>query len=468
MTDAGPPVLSLGEAPKNLRAQGGGGPSTWLALCLLALQAATLAALFLPRQGGAPALPAAPPGAGAGRSGEDLRAVALKLEERSLPAEAARAWEQAVAAEASPPADRAQVLYRIGKLHADAGDFERAAGALVRAELAAPADADLKAKIGQRLVECLRRLGRYGEVGRELSRRVEVGGDKTGKGKIVATYAGEELTEADVDRALERRVDQMLALQAGLAPAGPERAAQRQALLERFAEPETRNRFLQDLLQTELLCRRARELKLDQDDEFREASRSLEEKLLADRLVAKELEKLQPTDVDLEAHYKSNASDFALPETARVLWLPLVSGEEAGAVLERLKTADDFRAEAGRRAGTAEGAATGAATQPVPEEITRGRPSTKLHASADALFALAAGEWTKAAVGPANARCLGLVEEKTPARTPPFAEVRERVFRHYAERKGRELMGALVQDLMGRYDVRIQAPEKAPAGGSGK
>ena len=35
----------------------------------------------------------------------------------------------------------------------------------------------LRAKVGAKIVECLRRLGNYGEVGRELSRQVEVGLD---------------------------------------------------------------------------------------------------------------------------------------------------------------------------------------------------------------------------------------------------------------------------------------------------
>lgn len=60
---------------------------------------------------------------------------------------------------------------------------------------------------------CLRRLGLYGEVGRELSRRVESGAEGVKKGNVLATLAGEELTEADLDRMIQRRVEQILSLQ---------------------------------------------------------------------------------------------------------------------------------------------------------------------------------------------------------------------------------------------------------------
>ena len=108
-----------------------------------------------------------------------------QLEDKSLDAEAARAWEAYLAADPQC-AERAEICYRIGRLHMQAEQFGPAAAALVRAEQAAGDDKDLKAKIGPRIVECLNRLGRYGEVGRELSRRVEAGartrrGEKPGQ-----------------------------------------------------------------------------------------------------------------------------------------------------------------------------------------------------------------------------------------------------------------------------------------------
>jgi hypothetical protein len=98
-------------------------------------------------------------------------------------------------------------------LFLQAEQFDRAAAALLRCEQAAEDDPALRKKVGPELVTCLRRLGLYGEVGRELSRRVEAGAEDVQQGKVLATLGGEPLTEADLDRLIERRVDQMLAMQ---------------------------------------------------------------------------------------------------------------------------------------------------------------------------------------------------------------------------------------------------------------
>ena len=50
----------------------------------------------------------------------------------------------------------------------------------------------LRVRAGERIVHCLRQLGMYGEVGRELARQVEVGGEKTEQEpEPVAAAAGE-------------------------------------------------------------------------------------------------------------------------------------------------------------------------------------------------------------------------------------------------------------------------------------
>ena len=229
------PNLELGIPPGKLARLAGGVGRQWFVF-LAILQVLTLACVLavLPRRGGK-----STPAAVAGSSGEDLRAVAIELEEKSLPGEAARVWEKYLAA-APDEQDRAEILYRIGKLHLQAEEFAPAATALVRAEQSAGKETDLRGKIGPLMIECLRRLGLYGEVGRELSRRVEAGAEQVGKGKVLATVAGEEIGEADLDRLLERRVDQMLALQG----AGGD-AATRQALLKQLGQPQMRQRLLQ-------------------------------------------------------------------------------------------------------------------------------------------------------------------------------------------------------------------------------
>jgi peptidyl-prolyl cis-trans isomerase C len=453
MTEPDRPNLTLGQPPGSLKARTGPIPRRWL-WAFVALQTVMLLCLIglLMR----PTAPAASARASqAAADSADLRATALELEERGLDAQAARAWQSCL--EADPDAsDRAEIFYRIGGLYLEADEFVEAAAALVRSEMAAAGDDDLQRKIGPKLIECLRRLGRFGEVGRELSRQVEAGGEETGEGTVLATLAGEELTEADLDRMIERRVDRILAMQ-GV----PGDEAARQAVLRQFNSPQARRQILQELLQTELFCRRARDLKLDREEDFLQARRQLEQDLLASRFLAGQLEKIRPTDVDLQSYYKANPDRYQEPESAEVRTMALDGEEDAAALLAKVSSADDFRKLAAKRGSTV--AAPG--ESPPPRVVVRGRFDPLL-GDVEPVFALGEGEWANEEHVNGGQKYLVLVEKKTPARIPPFAEVRPRVEADYARIKQQELTEELFRDLLTRYEVRIVPPDdqdKEPA-----
>ncbi|MFH1998159.1 MAG: tetratricopeptide repeat protein, partial [Planctomycetota bacterium] len=236
------PNLSLGAPPKGLKIKTGGS-STKLLLVIMLLQCIVIAVLFIKPSGNS--ITSGNPSTSGGISW-DYKTLALALEDRALNAQAAWTWEQYI--EHTPDlGERPQILYRIGKLYMQAGDFEKAAAALVQADLAAGDGSDLKAKTGPKMVECLRKLGLYGEVGRELSRRVEVGGNDPGRGAKIASFAGETLYQADLDHMIEHRVDQMMAVQGN---AGDEQ--QRRAFLNQMKSPDMSRQIFQECIQTEL------------------------------------------------------------------------------------------------------------------------------------------------------------------------------------------------------------------------
>jgi peptidyl-prolyl cis-trans isomerase C len=444
MPDPDRPQLSLGQPPGELKTRMSPMPRSWLRL-LLALQVVIFLGVAALWWRPAVLSGSAPAGQAAGNP-DDLKQAALELEERGLDAQAARAWQDYLAADPET-AERADVLYRVGELYIQAEKFDDAAAALVRAELAAGDDHDLRAKIGPKLVECFRHLGRYGEVGRELSRQVEAGAQATGKGKVLATLDGEPLTEADLDRMIERQVDRVLAVQG----ASQDEAA-RQTILRQLSTPDARRQMLQQLIQTELFCRRARELKLDRDEEFLQARQQVEEDLLANRFLARELDKIRPTEVDVQSYYKANQERYREPETAQVRVIPLKADDDAAKLLAAIQSADDFRKLAAERASPD---ANGGGPQP--RTVVRGRPDPLL-GDVESLFKLAKGEWTREPIVQGDHRFLVLVEKKTAARTPPLTEIGSQVEADYAQLKQQELRQELAGDLMRRYDVRIMPP----------
>ncbi|MEM9645588.1 MAG: peptidyl-prolyl cis-trans isomerase [Planctomycetota bacterium] len=368
---------------------------------------------------------------------ETLRSIAISLEDRSLAPEAAAAWREYLRQNGSGN-DRAQVLYRIGGLLMDAEDFSGAAAAFVESEQFGANDERLKSKLGPKIVECLRKLGRYGEVGRELSRQVEVGGDETAQGNVLATFAGDAISEADLDRMIERSVDRLLAMQ----PGGPSQV-QREELLKQYESGEARQRMLQEILQRELFSRRARELEIDKDTSFRKTREFVETELLAGQFLSRELGKIQPTEVDIQSFYEAHASDYRQPETLSAVVLPLEEGQNVDEVLSEIRSADDFLAMA-----------KGERDEPEKVQLVKGQTHPRFGDTSQ-IFALSPGEWTKKVIGTERADGLMLVESKSPAAAPPLDQVRFRVVADYRQRKRQELMQRLSEDLMSRYDVKV-------------
>ncbi len=444
MTDSTRPQLELGTPPGKLRRSGGVGVARWLWLCIL-LQGLTLALILAAyRHWRTPATEPASVGSSMA-GGEDLRAVALSLEDRSLDLQAAQTWQQYLRQNPSAT-DRAEILYRAGKLYLAAERYGDGAAALVRAEQAAGDDEDLKDKIGSQLITCLRRLGLYGEVGRELSRQVEAGADDVGQGRVLASVAGESLTDADLDRMIEQRVDQQLRM------AGAEGdEATRQMLLKRFSDASIRQQLLTDLLRRELFTRRARELEIDQTEGFVRQRQMLEDDLLAGSFEQQKLATIQPTRVDLESYFSANQDQYVEPESAEVAFFELQPDEKAEDVLKGIKSAAEFRElAAGRQQDDSE----------QPEDLqtttlTRGRKHPEL-GDVDALFDLEPDSWTKEPHVNGQRRFLVLIEDKTPARTPEFDEVASRVEAEYRNRKRQEVLDKTFQELMTRYDVEIK------------
>ena len=447
MTEQQRPNLALGEPPERLRGKTSSG--SWrLLLGILITQVFVLLALAMLVARMAPLKDVA--AANSSATSERWKAVAVELEERGLDDQAANAWTEYL--DANPDSDEfAEVLYRVGKLHMQAEQFDRAAAAFVRAQLAAQDDEELRDRIGPKLVESLRRSGRYGEVGRELARQVRVDGEDPGRGNVLATMAGDEITGADLDQMIERRVDRMLAMHGS-----PDDPSAREAILRQLSSPQMRQQLFQEMLQTELSCRRARELKLDREEEFIQARNEMIDTLLANHFLSRQLGDVRPTAVDLEAHYSAHREQYELPESIDVVSIKLEPDEDPGELASQINSAGDFRKLAEQRR-EGDGAVD---KPPVTRRVVRGGADPLL-GDTEPLFDLAQDRWTtEPHAGAGDEKYFVLIERKTAARIPPLEEIESQVRAEYTARKQRELSQRLFRDLMVRYDVRLVEPAR--------
>jgi tetratricopeptide (TPR) repeat protein len=298
MTQDDKPRLALDPVP-GTKGGGRGRLSVTLVLAVVAL----LQGAVLLRLHHAPA-PEAP-----GRPDPDaVRELATTLEQRSLPREAAREWERYLELAPGDP-ESAQILYRAGSLRLEAGDPAEAVRDFIAAEQEAKRrNVTLPPQLATKIVDAMRALGLYGEVGRELTRRTVPADAKVPAGRVVATYAGESITAADLDRMIEQRVDERMRLE------GVRDEAKRAELLKGLNTPEMRRQILQDILRVELMARRARDLNLDKEEDFRATLRRAGNELLAARFVHRELSSIRATEVDLRSYYEANKETFRKPE----------------------------------------------------------------------------------------------------------------------------------------------------------
>jgi len=422
----------------------------WLRL-LVFLNVGMLACLaaFLVRGALWPSQPAAPV-----VSPEQLKATAAALEERGLDAPAAAAWQRYLD-EAPEDPERADILYHIGSLYMLAEQFDLAASAFVRAELAAGENKELTAKIAARLIECLGGMGRFGEVSRELARRRHGGTKPPDERQVVATIGEIKITESDLDQMVEDHVDQMLTAQGVSGDRN-----RREIALRQLSSPNVRARLLRELLEKELFLRRARELDLDREEDFLFAREQATQGLLLRKLQNRELKLSAPTDAELEAFYKEHLDEYRQPDQLEVLGIGVPDAKAAAAMLEKITSAADFRKQAQqiRQSEASDGRVSFRRT------LYRGRVDPAL-GKTDALFALSEGQWTREPILRSDAALLVLVETKTAARTLPFAQVKQHVQKRCLQQMRTEALKKLFEDLMARYDVDIKlqaVPEELP------
>ncbi len=438
MTDTTQPRLELGPPPDSLTPRERRRLSVGaLGGVLVVLQVTLLVWLmFFSERSAEPSL---------SETAREWRETALQLEERRLHAGAADAWVQSLSL--SPESDeRSAIWYRVGDLRRRSEDWSAAASAFVQAEVGLKESDPLRARIGPALIDCLRRLGLEGEVGRELAKRA--GGEPSTGEVVVARFAGEALTEADLDRLIERDVDRRIAA------LGPSATVDRQLWLEQRRTADSRRQFLEQWLEVELFGRRARELGIDRDPDYRAALELLQSQLLANRYLEQELKIIEPTRIDLEAHYQANASRWARPERVETTVLALRSGESAEDVLNAIDSAEAFRTEAARRSKDQQRESGWSEM-----EIERGGAHPLLGRTGEVLFDLEVGHWTQEPLVDSGRAYLALVEAKHPAGAAPFEEVETNVRADYMQRKVSELTERLQKELLTRYDVRIEMPE---------
>lgn len=386
---------------------------------------------------------------------EGLKDLALKFEKQDLADSAAGAWRDYLALARISPDERAKVWYRIGKLYQEKGNYERALDGFYRSESLARVD-DLAPEIARRTQESLEAMGKFAALQNDLVGRVGLDNASAASGDdVVAQIGTRKMTKADLDKEIEAQVDRQMAQFAAYYP--PEELnKQKENFLKRLSSGSERLRMLNQLVAEELLYRRARESKLAEDPGTQSVLKDAERKILAQKLVEKELaSQIKITPGDVETYYEANKTQYVQPERAKVAVIVVKDQAAADKVLAALKAGQAFDALAKEHSLDEATKAKGGQVEGYVDRTT-GVPgvgrSDELMA---AIFATAAGKVAEKAVKTEKGFLVVQVTAREPERQKAFDEVRNEAYQALRRRKESEVQQNLLTELKNQYNVVI-------------
>ncbi|MCK4549835.1 MAG: hypothetical protein KAU49_06685 [Candidatus Krumholzibacteria bacterium] len=245
-----------------------------------------------------------------GNSGDPvvLERVALKLEKQELYSAAAETWIEYIKAATPHEQERARILYRIGRMREQSGDYESALAAYYRSEQTA-ALPELEQEIAMAAERCLTRLARFAALRSEIAVRTSIG--DAAESEVLAEIGTHKITRDMLIAMIEAEVDAQVAQSAAGMPADQVKA-QREKLFEEVMKETDLGQWLERLVAEEILFRYAMEEELYRDPGIAEMSRRIERKLLTTQLLAREYAGSVTVDEDeMRAWYRANGAKLA-------------------------------------------------------------------------------------------------------------------------------------------------------------
>lgn len=396
--------------------------------------------------------------------------LAMKLEDRNLPEASLTAWQRYLSLAPLDSAAEGKVRFRMGKLNQQAERYEHAVAEYYRAEVLLGDQAgELSQKIAVRVRECMRKMGKFSDLSREMAERAGIETDATEQGlsgrQVVAEIGDEKITVADFDRMLTEQIEQMVAMNAGMGGAQAEEI--RRQAHARFADPQARMRQLQEFVASRILAEEARKLGLDDSPAYRRQMADLADRLLASQLMMEEVSRrASVTPQDAERYYKANIGAYTEPTQVRIAHVQCGSKEAADEVLAKAKAGEAFGELAKSYSQDESSKDNGGVLE---QRVAQAGDYVPVIGRTEELHATVMG----AAVGTVLPRVyrsdkgwhVVRIVDRDEGHALPYDEVREEVLQDVTGERSREVSEQYVKQLMESYGVKFY-PQAFAAGGS--
>jgi EpsD family peptidyl-prolyl cis-trans isomerase len=213
-----------------------------------------------------------------------------------------------------------------------------------------------------------------------------------------------------------------------------------------------KKKVLDQVIEQELLQEHAIQSGVERDTEYKKALEKLKKKLALDIWMKKQLDQLHISDKEAKKVYEEHKDSFKRPESVHAYHILVKTEEEAKQIINELKHTPKSQLKE-KFQELAKSKSTGPSASRGGDLGTFG-PGQMVKPFNDAAFALKAGEFTTQPVKTQFGYHVIYVEEKKPAETIPFSQVKDRIKQNLKMEKFKERIQTIAKEL--RSQAKIQ------------
>jgi len=217
---------------------------------------------------------------------------------------------------------------------------------------------------------------------------------------------------------------------------------------------EIKKKVLDQIIEQQLLQEKALKSGIEKDKEYKEALNKLKKKLSLDIWMKKKLDQIKISDKEAKKVYEEHKNSFQRPESVHARHILLKTEEEAKKVIEELSKTPKSKLKS-KFEELAKTKSTGPSASRGGDLGTFGR-GQMVKPFSDAAFSLKAGEFTKKPVKTQFGYHVIYVEEKNPAQTVPFDEVKDRIKQNLKMEKFKEKIQEIAKGLRKKAKIEYK------------
>ena len=216
---------------------------------------------------------------------------------------------------------------------------------------------------------------------------------------------------------------------------------------------DVKKKVLNQVIEQQLLEDKAIKSGIQKDPEYLDALEKLKRKLALDVWMKKQLDSITVTDAEAKKDYEKHKSAFMRPEMVHARHILVKTEAEAKQIIDTLKKTPKSELKA-KFEELAKAKSTGPSASRGGDLGTFAREQM-VKPFSDAAFALKAGDFTRKPVKTQFGYHVIYVDEKKPAQTVPFEEVKERIKDNLKMEKFKEKVQSIAKGLRAKAKIKI-------------